>query len=51
MCFYFCETCDNLVNCTSCDSLIDFRVLDLNSSLCVPMDGYYDDGTNNSIAQ
>jgi hypothetical protein len=50
-CFYSCKTCDNGVNCTSCDSLIDFRTLDPNSSLCIPMNGYFDDGTNNSIAQ
>lgn len=50
-CFYSCKTCTNSVTCTTCDSVVDFRYLDVNSSLCLPMNSYYDDGTNNSVCQ
>jgi hypothetical protein len=48
-CIYFCLTCDNGINCTSCNSSNNWQ-LDANNSLCVAINGYYDDG-NSSIAQ
>jgi hypothetical protein len=45
-----CLTCsESATYCTSCNSS-DNRQLNPNTSLCEPMDGFYDDGTNNSMA-
>lgn len=50
---YDCYTCGNNQstesNCLSCSSSIDFRIQ--NGTRCVPMDGYYDNGTSISTAQ
>ncbi len=50
MCSYTCETCDNSENCTTCNSS-DFRVINTNTSQCDPINGFYDDGLNNSMSQ
>lgn len=49
-CSYTCDTCDNAENCTACNSS-NFRQMNTNTSQCNPIDGYYDDGLNNSMAQ
>jgi len=49
-CQYTCFTCNNPTTCTSCDSSSSFRIMNTGTSLCDPIDGYYDDGANNSIA-
>ena len=40
-CPYDCYTCNSTGACLSCSSA-DSRVLDLNSSRCIPIDGYFD---------
>ena len=41
-CPYDCYTCTNQGACSSCSATLDFRVLDPNSSRCIPIDGYFD---------
>ncbi len=51
-CLYDCATCGDGTSCLTCDATVDLRALDLGTSRCLPLPGYYDDGTsNNSIAQ
>ena len=42
---YDCGTCDTSGNCTSCDAT-SHRAMDANTSRCLPVDGYYDDGSS-----
>jgi hypothetical protein len=49
-CQYTCFTCNNPTTCLSCDSASDFRIMNASTSLCDPINGYYDNGLNNSIA-
>jgi hypothetical protein len=49
-CQYTCFTCTNATKCSSCDASVDFRVMNASTSLCDPIDGFYDSGTNDSIA-
>ena len=42
---YDCATCDISGNCTSCDSSSN-RVINSNTSRCIPLDGFYDDGSS-----
>jgi proprotein convertase subtilisin/kexin type 5 len=50
-CFYTCKTCNSFLQCLSCDEINNHRVLDPINHMCDPIDGYYDDGTNNPISQ
>lgn len=47
-CLYDCYTCTNGTACATCNATTDFRTL--SSSRCVPLNGYYDTNTNNSVA-
>jgi hypothetical protein len=47
---YACYTCTtSMTTCLTCNATLDFRTLI--SGDCIPLDGYYDDGTNNPTAQ
>jgi hypothetical protein len=50
---YDCYSCGNTAstnnNCLTCNNTLDFRVL--SGTRCIPIDGYYDDGFQNSTAQ
>ena len=48
-CLYDCYTCADGSTCSTCNSTVDHRALSL--SRCPPETGFYDDGTNNSVAQ
>lgn len=48
-CLYDCYTCTSGTSCTTCNATLDHRVIN-NISRCQPIYGYYDDGTNNSVA-
>lgn len=50
-CLYDCATCVNGTTCSTCNATLDFRALDLTTQRCLPLPGYYDDGTNNPIAK
>ena len=45
-CLYDCFTCTNDTKCATCNTNISYRQLN-SSSRCVPLAGYYDDGTSN----
>jgi len=45
-CLYDCLTCTNDTKCETCDLNVSYRQLN-SSSRCVPIAGYYDDGTSN----
>ncbi len=56
----FCERClaydclkceDNINICSKCSSEADFRIMNTLTNRCDPIIGYYDDGTNSSIAK
>lgn len=49
-CSYDCYTCDNNSTCLTCDSHTDRRQIDSNSSRCIPLKGYYDNGSTVSAA-
>jgi hypothetical protein len=49
-CLYDCYTCTTGTSCTSCNLTVNHREMS-NISRCPPVDGYYDDGTNNPTAQ
>jgi hypothetical protein len=47
---YACYTCTtSKTTCLTCSATIDFRTLSYGN--CIPLDGYYDGGSNNSTAQ
>jgi len=48
---YDCYKCISNGSCTICNSTGDFRTLNVSTTRCDPIDGYFDDNTNNSIAQ
>ena len=48
-CLYDCLACTSGTTCSTCDSTTDKR--QLVSLRCAALPGYYDDGTNNPIAQ
>ncbi len=50
-CYYTCTTCNSPFLCLTCDSTYNHRIFNLINSSCDPIDGYYDDGNNNPIAQ
>jgi len=47
-CLYDCLSCTSGTTCTSCSSTNDFRTL--NGTRCSPISGYFDNGTNSTIA-
>ena len=49
-CPYDCFTCNSLGGCLSCNATTDFRILDMNSSRCVPMSGYFESNKTVSSA-
>jgi len=44
-CPYDCYTCDGYANCTSCNDTQDNRVLDTDTSRCIPIEGYFQNDT------
>jgi hypothetical protein len=50
-CPYDCYTCNRYLECLICNTATDFRYLDISSSRCLPLRGYYDTGRNESKAQ
>lgn len=48
-CLYECATCTNGINCATCNA-IDNRQMNISTSMCDPVSGYYDDGSS-TIAQ
>lgn len=48
-CLYDCYTCTSATACATCNATTNYR--SLNSSRCKPLAGYYDNGTNNPVAQ
>lgn len=47
-CRYDCYTCINSTACVTCNSTTDFR--SLNGTSCSAINGYYDNGTNSTVA-
>ncbi len=47
-CLYDCTTCFTATACLTCDATVNFRTF--NGSRCPPLPGYYDNNTNNPIA-
>lgn len=47
-CRYDCYTCTNASGCATCNSTTDYRYL--NGTSCRAVDGYYDDGSNATVA-
>jgi hypothetical protein len=45
---YSCDTSGTL--CLTCNATLDFRVLNAVTSRCIPIDGYYDNGSNSPQA-
>jgi len=50
-CQYTCFTCTNAFTCSSCDLTTDKRAINPVTHYCDPKPGFYDDGTNNHVAQ
>jgi len=48
-CLFDCYTCKNSQACLSCNQTTDFRILNANTSRCVPLPGYYDNSTTVSV--
>lgn len=48
---YDCWKCVSNGTCTSCNGTADFRTLNAATGRCAASDGYYDDGTNSSVAK
>lgn len=48
---YDCYQCSSAGACTVCSNSSDFRVMNTSTNRCDPMPGYYDVGSNNSMAQ
>ena len=44
-CPYDCFVCTYTGKCLSCNQITDYRVIDTNSSRCVPLSGYFDSGS------
>jgi hypothetical protein len=49
-CLYDCASCANNTACFSCNATTNYRQLDPATKRCLPLPGYYDDGTNNIVA-
>ncbi len=47
-CRFDCTTCTNATACATCDATTNFRFL--NGTSCSPLNGYFDNGTNSSVA-
>ena len=48
-CAYDCLTCNSLGHCLTCDVVNDHRVLNESTYRCIPIVGYFDNGTTVSI--
>jgi hypothetical protein len=44
-CPYDCLTCDSTGLCLSCSATVDFRTLNSSTGRCIPLDGFFENGT------